>query len=102
MTDTRERLARVIENATLWANSGGVAQSVLAALHLTPSAASALMDGTAVVVPVKLSPEMLEAADEANSDDWTAETDPMFISETTRRIYSAAVAASPYRRKDNA
>lgn len=104
MTDPAiQALARAMHRSKAWpavfaAGSAEIlAAAALKVLNLTPEAAAALMDGTAVVVPVKPTSSMLEAANEANSQDWNDETDPLYISETTRCIYDAAISAAPYR-----
>ncbi|MBB3808802.1 hypothetical protein [Pseudochelatococcus contaminans] len=88
MTDARERLARAICTAfhgddDYWTSFDAEADSVLTALNLTPDAATALMDGTAVVVPVEPTDEQLRALEKAGGFNLTG--------------YLDALAASPYR-----
>lgn len=65
-------------------------------LRLTPEAASALMDGTAVVVPVEPTDEQCELAHQRLAGQWDAQKVPVKYP-TIRDHHRAMIAASPYR-----
>lgn len=112
MTDARERLAKEIygarngRGALAFSQRDGAhkapylkdADAILPALNLTPEAASALMDGTAVVVPVEPTDEMSDAAWESEGTDYVGEHHRIH---NFGDAYQSALDASPYRINSN-
>ncbi|MGV6875868.1 hypothetical protein ACUSIJ_24685 [Pseudochelatococcus sp. B33] len=99
MTDPREKLIDALVTAFLYPEgppaiemmagelrrkeTTRVADHALKTLNLTPAAAAALMDGTAVVVPIEPTDEQLKALEKAGGFNLTG--------------YLDAIASSPYR-----
>lgn len=102
MTDARKRLAAAIDE--VWAEDfcpdgercEQEVDAILTTLKLTPEAASALMDGTAVVVPVKPTDEQcLDIAEEMDRQ-WQALSVHVNYP-SIRAQHRASVARTPYR-----